>query len=48
MRAGFSADFQVVTAAARAKDTPRPIKVMSESLYYLNKAKNTGKRCRMR
>lgn len=39
MRAGFSADFQVVTAAARAKDTPRPIKVMSESLYYLNKAK---------
>lgn len=38
-RAGFSPNFQVVTAAARAKDTPRLIKVMSESLYYLNKAK---------
>lgn len=38
-RAGFSPDFQVVAAAVRAKDTPRLIKVMSESLCYLNKAK---------
>ncbi|CAI1561991.1 hypothetical protein [Serratia entomophila] len=43
VRAGFSPDFQVVTAAARAKETPRPIKVMSESIYYLNKAKRYWK-----
>ncbi len=39
VRAGLSPNFQVVAAAVRAKDTPRLIKVMSESLCYLNKAK---------
>lgn len=43
VRAGFFPDFQVVTAAARAKDIPRPIKVIPESLYYLNKAKTYWK-----